>query len=284
MGKWGVIVKRIMRHWRIWSSNERDYVMMDFDRMSYALYRQILLLIKSYGTQIVLGRDIQKCDEFIVIRHDVEFSPERAYRLSLLETEQGVCSNYFFQITNNTYNIFSKRNMKYLKEMQKNGHEIGLHFQLNGLTRENDITKAIQQELEVMGTMLGIKIRAFSIHRPTTGILRKNIKLDHVINAYQDDYFTFAENEVDLNNVKVKYISDARHQWNYGRPDEKMFNQYKKVQVLMHPYSWTENGYDNLHNFKSVIEEKNRELIESIDQECKHFKEVREVLQKGFVR
>ncbi|MBD5476928.1 MAG: hypothetical protein HDR17_13280 [Lachnospiraceae bacterium] len=252
--------------------------------MSYALYRQILSLIKSYGTQIVLGRDIQKKNEFIIIRHDVEFSPERAYRLSLVETEEGVCSNYFFQIANNTYNIFSKRNMKYITEMQGNGHEIGLHIQLNGLIEESCMAEVIQRELEVMGIMLGTKIRAFSIHRPTPDILKKNIKLDHVINAYQDDYFTFAENEADLNTVKVKYISDARHQWNYGKPDEKMFNQYKKVQVLTHPYSWTENGYDNLHNFESMIEEKNNELMESIDQECKHFNEVKEVLQKSLIR
>ena len=257
---------------------------MDLDKMSYALYRQILLLIKSYGTQIVLGRDIQKHDEFIIIRHDVEFSPERAYQLSLVETEEDVCSNYFFQITNNTYNVFSKRNMKYIKEMQRNGHEIGLHIQLNGLTEENDIIEAIQREMNVMETMLGMKIRTFSIHRPTPDVLRKNIKFDHVINAYQDDYFTFAENEADLNKVEVKYISDARHQWNYGRPDERIFNQYKKVQVLMHPYSWTENGYDNLHNFESMIGERNNELIESIDQECRHFKEVKGTLQRILIR
>lgn len=258
--------------------------MMDFNRMSYALYRQILLLVKSYGTQIILGRDVQKYDEFIIIRHDVEFSPERAYRMSLVETEEGICTNYFFQITNNTYNIFSNRNMKYIKEMQANGHEIGLHIQLDSSAGESCMAETIQRELDVMGTMLGRKIRAFSIHRPTSDILRKNIKFDDVINAYQDDYFTFAENETDLNNVEVKYISDARHQWNYGRPDERVFNQYKKVQVLMHPYSWTERGYDNLHNFESMIEEKNNELIESIDQECLHFVGVKETMRKRYIR
>lgn len=151
--------------------------MIDSDKMSYALYRQILLLIKSHGTQIILGRDIQKYSEFIIIRHDVEFSPERAYQLSLIETDEGICSNYFFQITNNTYNIFSKRNMKYIEEMQRNGHEIGLHIQLNGLTEENDIIESIQRELNVMETMLGTNIRAFSIHRPTLEILKKTLNL-----------------------------------------------------------------------------------------------------------
>lgn len=59
---------------------------------------------------------------------------------------------------------------------------------------------------------------------------------------------------------------------------------FKKVQGLIHPYSWTENGYDNLHNFGSMIGEKNNELIESIDQECRHFRKVKDTLQKNLIR
>ena len=33
----------------------------------------------------------------------------------------------------------------------------------------------------------------FSIHRPSADVLREDIKLPGIINAYQDEYFTFAE-------------------------------------------------------------------------------------------
>ncbi len=66
--------------------------MIDLDKMSYDLYRQILLLIKSHGTQIVLGRDMQKCNEFIIIRHDVEFSPESYHWLK----QNRVCALIIF--------------------------------------------------------------------------------------------------------------------------------------------------------------------------------------------
>lgn len=245
--------------------------MMDNDRMSYEIYRQIILQIKSYGTQIVLGRNTNEPERFIIMRHDVEFSPERAYKLSLIETSEGFCSNYFFQITNNTYNIFSARNLEYIRRMSDNGHEIGLHFQTNGLKKECDIRKKILDEVEVMEKMLKLEVHTFSIHRPTSDILAMNIKFDNVINAYQNEFFSFARSEKDLEHVDVKYISDARHQWNYGVPCKKIFTQYKKIQILTHPYSWTEIGLDNYNNFKSLVREKNLELKESIDNECKHF-------------
>lgn len=251
---------------------------MNINKMSYELYREIILLIKSYGTHIVLGREAKDYNRFIIMRHDVEFSPERAYKLSLIETEEGFCSNYFFQITNNSYNIFSKRNLLYINEMVRNGHEIGLHFHENGLTKEYEIREKIQQEIDVMSKMLGIKISTFSIHRPTSQILSMNIKFDKIINAYQSDYFSFAESERELERVEIKYISDARHQWNYGVPSEDIFNRYKKIQILTHPYSWTGTGFDNLNNFRTLIEEKHAEFIESIDHECKHFANIKKYL------
>ena len=251
---------------------------MDADRMSYELYRQIILLIKSYGTHIVLGRDVKDYNRFIIMRHDVEFSPERAYKLSLIETQEDFSSNYFFQITNNSYNIFSQRNLEYIREMVRNGHEIGLHFHVNGLTKEYDIREKIQQEIEVMEKMLKIEVKTFSIHRPTPDILGMNISFDNITNAYQSEYFDFVRSERALECVEIKYISDARHQWNYGVPGKEIFNQYKKVQILTHPYSWTESGFDNLNNFKTLIEEKNKELIDSINCECNHFASIKEYL------
>ena len=57
------------------------------------------------------------------MRHDIEFSIERAYNLSLVESENGFYSTYFVQITNNFYNAFSLKNMILLKQMIDNGHQ-----------------------------------------------------------------------------------------------------------------------------------------------------------------
>ena len=37
-------------------------------------------------------------------------------------------------------------------------------------------------------------------------------------------------------------------------------------------------GYDNLENFRTLIAERNEELLDTIDNECKHFATVRDLL------
>lgn len=43
------------------------------------------------------------------MRHNVEFSMERAYKLALLENENNLVSTYFFQLTNNSYNVLVQK-------------------------------------------------------------------------------------------------------------------------------------------------------------------------------
>jgi len=239
---------------------------------SYDDYKEILRIIKSKKMQMDYAHALGK-EQFVIMRHDVEYSVDRAYALAKVEESMDFTSNYFFQWTNNSYNILSRRNMDMIKDMHERGHEIGLHFALNGLTDMEQIKKRIVQEINILSEMFGFPITQFSVHRPSKDILRENIKLPGIINAYQDDFFTFAENVTEDTKVKVKYLSDANHIWRYGYPDEKNILEYDKVQILVHPFAWTKEGYDNFDNYKSLVKEKYKELIESIDNECKDFGE-----------
>ncbi len=244
---------------------------------SYEEYRKIIKIMQKSGKYTTFHEAKNK-DEFILMRHDVEFSVDRAYALAQVEKSMDFTSAYFFQWTNNSYNILSKKNTDMIREMHEEGHTIGLHFAVNGLTEIEEIKEKIMLEMKVLSSMMGFEIETFSVHRPSKEILRANIKLDGIINAYEDHYFTFAEYIDPDTTLEVKYLSDAMHKWNYGVPDEATLLDNKKVQVLTHPYSWTEQGYDNLNNFKTLIEERNQELIETINGECKHFADVRAML------
>ena len=246
---------------------------------SYEDYSRIVNIIKDSKRQKTYLEAINS-DDFIIMRHDVEYSVERAYRLSRLEDKLDFKSTYYFQWTNNTYNLLSKINLEMIHEMHKEGHEIGLHYALNGLTDMQEIRRRIKMEIKALSELLEFDITSFSVHRPTKEILRENICLPNVINAYQSEFFTFAEEVSDLNNVKVKYMSDANHKWNYGIPNEESILGNKKVQILTHPYTWTEKGYDNEGNFVTLINEKIKELVDSIDSECKHFAGVRDNVEK----
>ena len=242
---------------------------------SFEDYKQIIRIIKSTGRAAGYKEALER-DKFIIMRHDVEYSVERAYALAKVEQSMDFTSTYFFQWTNNSYNILSRRNMDMIKDMHERGHQIGLHFALNGMTDMEQIRKQIVKEIYILSKMFGFQIDTFSVHRPSKDILRENIKLPGVINAYQDDFFTFAENVTEDTPVKVKYLSDANHIWRYGYPDEANIIGYDKVQILTHPFAWCKQGYDNFDNYKALVEEKCREMIESIDNECKDFGEYKD--------
>jgi hypothetical protein len=239
---------------------------------SYEDYKNIINLIQLSGRACKYPEALQ-ADSFVIMRHDVEYSVERSYELSCVESEMGFSSTWFFQITNNTYNPFSRTTKALIGKMQDVGHTIGLHFALDGETDVEKVREMIPEHLDIMSQMLGFEVNQFSIHRPPAWALKANFKYPGIINAYQDDFFTFAENVTDESTLDVKYMSDANHIWRYGYPDRENILNHNKVQILTHPFAWCREGYDNHDNYVALMDEKFRELVHSVDDECKDFKE-----------
>lgn len=248
---------------------------------SFNDYRKIIQIIKDTG-RVTDYKSALHTDKFAIMRHDVEYSVERAYELARVESSMDFTSTYFFQWTNNSYNILSRKNKELIKDIHERGHNIGLHFALNGMTDMEQIRNQILKEIRILNELFGFTIDTFSIHRPSKDVLRENIKLPGIINAYQDEFFTFGENVTEKSEVEVKYLSDANHIWRYGYPDEKNILSYDKVQILTHPFAWCKEGYDNFDNYKALVNEKYVELIDSIDRECKDFGEYRDWFMDGF--
>lgn len=248
---------------------------------SFNDYKEIIRIIKSTDRYMDYHKALTS-DKFILMRHDVEYSVERAYELAKVESSMDFTSTFFFQWTNNSYNILSRKNKDLIKDMHERGHTIGLHFALNGMTDMEQIRKQIAKEMDILNSMFEFKIDTFSIHRPSKDVLRENIKLPGIINAYQDEFFTFAENVTENTPVSVKYLSDANHIWRYGYPDEKNILENDKVQILTHPFAWCKKGYDNFDNYKSLLKEKYIELVNSVDNECKDFGEYKDWFMENF--
>ena len=247
---------------------------------SYADYKEILRIIKEIGTQATYKEALTR-DKFIIMRHDVEYSVERAFELSRIEESMDFHSHYFFQWTNNSYNVLSRKNRDLITEMHERGQHIGLHFALNGMTDVNLIRERILKEAEMFSNMLGFEITNFSFHRPSPDVLAANLKFSALLNAYQDDFFTFMPDASSVSEPHVKYLSDANHIWRYGYPDEETLWKYPRVQILAHPFAWSQIGGDNLANYIGLVREKYVELLDSIDNECKDFGPLRDHFKNG---
>lgn len=245
---------------------------------SFDNYIKMLSLIKKIGTLTDYSEITEHTDKFIILRHDVEFSPRRAYNLALLENQENISSTYFFQLTNNAYNILSGENITRLKEIHYMGHHIGLHFHLHGSNDLNEIKNRIKYECEILSKALAINIDRFSFHRPSSLVLENNIEIPGIINAYNPLYFTYVKDVADIDFQKhVKYIADSRNEWSYTSPWTypclELFEYYPKLQILCHPYSWCHESFNVLENLKSVIEENKREFINTLNNETKYVKD-----------
>ena len=138
------------------------------------------------------------------------------------------------------------------------------------------VRDGVRDQLRIMSEMLEMPIDTYSFHRPLKEVYYYNITIPHTINAYSSHFFSYADIVDDNTKLDVKYIADSKHRWNYGYPDYKTLMMYKKVQLLIHPFSWTEKGYDNYENFVHLIDEKNNELIETLTNEFQRFREIKE--------
>ena len=76
---------------------------------SYNEYRNIIKLVNSHLPILDFSDITKNTDKFCVLRHDIEFSIDRAYELAKIEKDLGVVSTYTVQVRNNTYNALSEK-------------------------------------------------------------------------------------------------------------------------------------------------------------------------------
>lgn len=206
-------------------------------------------------------------DQYCLIRHDVEFSVDRALSLAQLESDVlDIKSSYLFQLRNNCYNLASDVNLEKIHSIHDLGHKVGLHLHIGLIGKTDELTDYILNEARLFEAITGLKVDRFSYHRPSTDILKDYLHIPGLINCYDKKFFHHYDTP--HNNLDVKYFSDSRHSWQHGHP---LHEKHKKVQILTHPYSWTETGHGNTENYRTLLTEKDCELRDSINRETSTF-------------
>lgn len=67
---------------------------------------------------------LERGTRFIVLKHDVEASVSKAYRLAEIEHKYGICASYYVQ----AFLLKDDVNVRLLKQMHAWGHEISYHY------------------------------------------------------------------------------------------------------------------------------------------------------------
>lgn len=239
------------------------------NKFSYDEYSEIIKYLSTFLNITDFIKIKHNSSNFLLLRHDIEFSPSRALKMGELENNLSAKSSFFFQMRNSAYNIAAIENIKIIKELIKMGHQIGIHVHKNGnnFISIKELKDHVITEKKLFEKITGIKIDRFSFHRPNFFELDSNLNIRNLINTYNKKYFTFFKKRK-IKNPYIKYYSDSLHKWEHGHP-LKNKKYHKRVQLLTHPYSWSKSGNSNTKNFRNLIIENKKLFINNLSKELK---------------
>lgn len=227
--------------------------MKNFSKSNY------IKLINQFKKQGYLFKDYFnfKKKGCVILRHDVDFDLESAEEIAHIEKKQKIKSNFFFMISNNFYNIFSKNNQRIIKKIQYLGHNISLHYDHKNY---NNIKEGLNFEKKAFEKIFNSKIQIISIHRPGK-FLDKSIKFNLVKHAYENCYFN-----------EIKYFSDSGGHFKYGDPIKSQeFRNKKSMQLLIHPIWWVSKGKNSSEKLKHWMNNRLAFYRREISENCKTF-------------
>jgi len=198
-------------------------------------YRESLEEAKNNGYTFYTMKDFEKSKGkklIIFLRHDIDFDITLAENFARIEHKLGICSTYFIRVHAKNYNIFSPENYRILKEIMEMGHEIGLHYEMDfGTLNNEEIEQMIKRDKTILEAVANKKVLGCAAHEPSRKehfINDGNIKnFGFIYHAYSD--FFLKEN---------KYISESSGRWR----EEDMMSYIKKktprLYILTHPLWW----------------------------------------------
>lgn len=193
-------------------------------------YREIIRAAKR-NYRFTSYHDVNKPENFILWRHDCDYSLNRSLRLAQIEAEEGVKSTFFLLPHCEFYNLLEKSQSSIVKKIIELGHDIGLHFDCGyyDITSEAQLDALVRREADWISDWFGCDVRVFSFHNPDTFSLSCEAdQYGGVINCYSS-YFK----------NQVNYCSDSNGYWRFRRLYD-VVSQFdgRGLQALTHPGWW----------------------------------------------
>lgn len=196
-----------------------------------------LLTLAQQKYRFVSYRNIPWSDRFVLWRHDVDFSLNRATVLARIENAHGVQSTFFINIHSEFYNAHERSQTGKIHELLDLGHEIGLHLDTAWLRHrtgqevwpEDQLNTLVDREAQVLEGLTGIACSAVSFHNPSP------VDLTYVAETYGGLVNCYSQQLRDA----ATYCSDSFGYWRFTPLREVLeLANAPALQVLTHPGNW----------------------------------------------
>lgn len=202
-----------------------------------------------------------------VMRHDIDFDCELAYKMAQIENELSIKAIYFFLVSSESYNVASPKNRAFIEKIKNLGHEVSIHF--DPLVYEN-FEEGFECEKMFFEKLFGVDVNIISIHRPNQFFLEYDSPIGGVEHTYQSKYF-----------ADLKYFADSTGVWRFGHPcNSDEFAERKNLHVLIHPLWWMmgEAQIDNVEKIKRHYVQKVAQVKRHYADNCKPFQKIYDLI------
>lgn len=240
---------------------------------TYDEYREIIRAFLASGYEFRLFPEaeglIAAKKQFVLMRHDIDMSVEKALTLAEIDAELGVRSTFFVMLRSDHYNPFSETDGPRIEKIIGMGHSIGLHFDAAVYPELKDSADAglfrerCRREIELLEKWFGISMQAVSFHRPSPLILEGSPELTAPLPHTYMELFT----------KKMKYISDSTGRWRFGHPlESEEFALRQALHILTHPIWWDDEPLTPQVKLENFIDGRTRLLERSVAANCTAYK------------
>ena len=230
---------------------------------TYEYYKKLLRTCLDQGYTFSYFNDDKKINDvnqkIVILRHDVDFDPDKALEMSAIEQQMNIPSTYFFLLNSKFYNIHNTHVYHTIQNIQSNGHRLGIHFDEASYEESNtDLSQFIQKEIYFFQELFKQPIAVISFHRPTSNVLLNKINIP-IAHTYSERYAQH-----------MKYLSDSMKQFKEGDLiDIITSGKYQKIQLLIHPFWWNETVTTSTEDYNNYVTFKNKELQKEIANNSK---------------
>lgn len=190
----------------------------------------------------------------VLLRHDVDLSPERALRMARIEREWGLSATYFFLVSAPLYNPLQRPVREVIQEIAAIGHDVGLHFSTHQYWEagrppgEAEVTARVRDEWRVIESVVPDPVSTVSFHVPPPWAIRRTF--DGFASTYEPRFFD-----------EITYRADSEQRW---RDEGLVLPDEGPLQVLMHPGLWGTEDATFVERVREAVIEADRRASEYV--------------------
>ncbi len=239
----------------------KSFYLTDFTQSHY--FKILRLAKEKY--EFCSFTNFKKSKKCIILRHDIDASVPAALEIAKIENSLKISATYFILLHSPWYNLLEEEQAESVKEIIKNRHSIGLHFDslFYNIRTEKELVKYLNIEKDFLQKIFNVEINAFAFHNPDSKCLKfDKWKYAGMINTYSG----FLKN-------KIKYISDSNGYWRNNRLYDLInTGNNMVVQVLTHPVFWQKRVNYPKHKIWEVISRSAENKLKGYDELLFSFK------------